>query len=326
MQDQDWARACANAFDGSHEPHLIVAGSRQHPEAIAPLAMRRRPIRRLELLGASQISEPTDFLYANDDALAELADALLALRRPLLLERLPATSQTARAIRDRARRYVVICRKAPGCPFIELDARWEEPEQLFNAGRRSDLRRALRRAEKLGPVSYQVLSPSADDLDSLLDRAYRVEAAGWKGRGRTALAADATVRAFFGRYARDAAEQGILRLGMMRIGDQAAAMQIAVELRERFWLLKIGYDERFARCSPGNLLMLHTVRHAANRGLRSYEFLGMEAPWTRAWTESVRPCVTLRAYPLRPRGVFAFVADAASSALRRLTSGLGWGR
>ena len=44
-------------------------------------------------------------------------------------------------------------------------------------------------------------------------------------------------------------------------------MQVAVETGGRFWLLKVGYDERFARCSPGSLLLLETIRHAATTGV-----------------------------------------------------------
>ena len=151
-----------------------------------------------------------------------------------------------------------------------------------------------------------------------MDEAFRVEAAGWKGRARTALAHDSTRQAFFRRYAAAASSRGILRLCLPRIGGRAAAMQIAVETGGRFWLLKVGYDERFARCSPGSLLLLETIRHAAARGLRSYEFLGNAEPWTRPWTREVRPCVHLEAYPFKARGVGRLATGAAAVGGRRL--------
>jgi hypothetical protein len=49
--------------------------------------------------------------------------------------------------------------------------------------------------------------------------------------------------------------------------------------------------------------MLHSVKYAAVRGLKSYEFLGTAEPWTRVWTESLRRCVALRAYPMSTGGV-----------------------
>jgi CelD/BcsL family acetyltransferase involved in cellulose biosynthesis len=95
----------------------------------------------------------------------------------------------------------------------------------------------------------------------------------------------------------------------MRIGGRAAAMQIAAEFGGRLWLLKIGYDEEFSRCSPGTLLMLETLRYAAVRGLSAYEFLGTEEPWTRVWTQKAHPCLSVRIYPATRAGMTALVTD-----------------
>src|SRR3989454_167719 len=120
-------------------------------------------------------------------------------------------------------------------------------------------------------------------LAEILAESFRVEAAGWKGRTGSALLSDPHRRQFYEKYATIASEKGILRLSFIRIGGEVAATQIAVESGGRFWLLKVGYDERFARCSPGHLLMVETLRYAAERGLRTFEFLGSAEPWTQVW-------------------------------------------
>ena len=145
-----------------------------------------------------------------------------------------------------------------------------------------------------------------------------LEAAGWKGRTGSALLSDPHRRQFYEKYATIASEKGILRLSFMRIGGEVAATQIAVESGGRFWLLKVGYDEKFARCSPGHLLMVQTLRYAAERGLRTFEFLGSAEPWTQVWTTDVRPCVSVWAYPNNFRGLAAFLWDAARFGWERL--------
>lgn len=318
VQDFVWARACAESFGSSQELQVVVAGPEKRPRAIAPLVLRG-PLSRLELLGVKELSEPADLLYRDETALTELAAALAARRLPLLLERVPDGEAVAAALRRAYRgRGLVVAHRAPSAPYILLDPAWRRPEERLSAGRRSDFRRARRNAEKLGPVTSEVLSPGPNELAPLLDAALRVEAAGWKGKRGTALAQDAVRGAFFRSYAAAAAERGILRLCLLRIGGAAAAMQVAVEYGNRFWLLKIGYDDRFARASPGQLLMLETVRYAAERELASYELLGRVEPWTRRWTDHARPCVSLHAYPARPRGALALAADAASLAARKV--------
>jgi CelD/BcsL family acetyltransferase involved in cellulose biosynthesis len=264
------------------------------------------------LLGVTELYEPSDLVYADAAGLAALAETLAHMGLPLQLGRLPADSPSIAAL-ERACKGWVTTARVSNCPYIELDAGWSNPEQQFNAGRRSDLRRAERNASKLGRVTYEmVLSPSPHELNGLLDEAYRVEAAGWKGEGGSAMAVDELRGAFFRTYAAAACRRGILRLCFMRIDGQAVAMQLAVECGARFWLFKIGHDERFARCSPGSLLMLYTVRYAALRGLRRYEFLGAEAPWTQGWTRTGRATVSLRSYPPSVQGSAALSMDAAN--------------
>jgi CelD/BcsL family acetyltransferase involved in cellulose biosynthesis len=316
-----WAKACVEALGDRYSPYVLAVGPPDRPIAIAPLARRRRPLAPLELLGVHELREPMDFLYANAAAAASLVRVLAELRAPLSLKRFPAHSFCLAAVATSYRkRGLVLSRDAGACPYIRLDERHTEPEQALSARRRSDLRRARRRAEKLGSVSYEVLSPGPTELGPLVDEAFRVEAASWKGRTGTALVHDTTRRAFFRRYAAAASSKGILRLSLLRIGDSAAAMQLAVETGGRFWLLKVGYDERFARCSPGSLLLVETIRHAAARGLRSYEFLGHAEAWTRPWTRQVRPCVHLEAYPFEARGVGGLATHAAALGGRRLRS------
>ena len=317
MQQYAWARACAATFTGRRELH-VVAVDESAGFAVAPLVRRRDGLGRVEFLGALELGEPADVIAADDASLALLAEALVRSGHPLLLKRIPAESPLVPAlVRAYRGRGLVVHRRLAGFPWIALDASWTCPEERLNAGRRSDLRRARRIADGIGPVHVEVLSPSPADLGRLLREAFAVEAAGWKGRAGTALACDLVRQTFFRRYADAACRRGMLRIGFLRIGSTAVAMHLGVEWGGRFWLLKIGYDEGFSRCSPGSLLMAEMVRRAAGRGLTSYELLGVPEPWTRMWTRLERPCVSLRAYPATGTGAAALAIDLATVGWRR---------
>ena len=317
MQRHAWASAFAEAYGTEYELKVLACGSDGELEAIAPLAVRRTGIDRLELMGGEELSEPGDFVYRDRDALGRLAGGVADLAVPMLLGRVVAESPTTEALRTAFRRRTVFySREAAPYPWIPLDEGWREPEQKFNSDRRSDLRRARRRAEKEGEVETDVVSPGPDELPALLDELFRVEAAGWKGREGTALATDDRRRTFFTAFARKAVDAGILRLAFLRVGGRTAAVQLAADCRGRFSLLKFLYDEAFKRSSPGTLLMLETVRYSAERGLDSYELLGTVESWTRMWTETERPCVALRAYPPRAGGIAAAALDVGRFARR----------
>lgn len=305
-----WGRAAAAVAQGGRTPSVVVVEQEGEIIALAPLAHRPGLRGQLELLGLHQIYEPTDFLYRNFDALDELARAIRCVGHPLFLWRVPAESPAIGAMRRAMGNASVRTRPAMGCPYIDLDDSWSDAESRFSSRRRSDFRRARRRAEALGELSYEMLAPGPAQAAALFEEAVAVEAAGWKGQAGTAMSVDGVKLAFYREWVLAAAEDGILRMCFLRINGEVAAMQLAAESGRRFWLLKIGYDERFARASPGQLLMLHTLSEAASRGLRSYEFLGSVAHWTEMWTKEVRECVTVRVYPPHWRSLLAVSGDS----------------
>jgi CelD/BcsL family acetyltransferase involved in cellulose biosynthesis len=322
-----WARACATTVAARERLHVVVGWTGSRVGAIAPLLRRRDRFERLELLGVDELREPMDLLADGPAALQRVAGALARERSPLLLRRVPAASSVVPALRRAYRgRGVVVCRADAGSPWIALDSGWARPESRFNAGRRSDLRRARRIAERAGQVCAEVLSPTPAELEPLLGELFRVEATSWKGRAGSALACDPSRQAFYRSYAAAASRAGSLRIARLRIGERTAAMQLAVEHAGSYWLLKIGYDDAFRACSPGTLLMLETVRHAATRGLGTVELLGAVEPWTTVWTRRARPCVSVRAYPAGGQGLLALLSDLAAIGRRRLRAMVHRGR
>ena len=321
MQQWIWVRAAAETLSPLVPVRVLSVGPATQPLALAALTPNLNGVPRLNLLGAEEISESVEVPYRTESALEALAQGLASTGLPLRFGHYLADTPLVPALRRAYRgRGLVVAKPLParGCPSITLDPSWIEPESHFNRRRRSDFRRMQRAAEQLGAVSHEIIAPMPDQLAAMLDDAMAVEAQGWKGRAGTAMAHDERLARFYRRYAELACEAGILRLCFLRIGGRAAAMQLAVETENRFWLFKIGYDETFKRCSPGNLLLRETIRHAAERGLQSFEFLGKEAAWTTLWTDAARPLVALRTYPYNLAGAAALAGDAGRALLQRL--------
>jgi hypothetical protein len=294
MQAYAWMHARAAAVLRSPNLHLYALKEGPKVAALAPLLPEGN-----WLLELPRLHEPSDLVWSTPESLGELTAMLAAQPFPVDLERVPANSPTVAALRRAyARSGIVQVRPAMPTPVIALDMRWQEPAACFSAGRRSDFRRAERRARALGEVCYEIHSPASDtELDTLMNEAYAVEARSWKERAGTSLTADAWQGRFFRRFTRNALPSGVLRIAFMRVDGLAVAMQIATEWQQRFWLLKASYDEALSRCSPGQLLTLHTLGYAVRARLTAYEFMGVMADWTKLWTQQSRDYVRVRAIP-----------------------------
>jgi CelD/BcsL family acetyltransferase involved in cellulose biosynthesis len=300
MQHSAWLRAWLASFQAAYDPCVVVVGPIERPRAIAPLAVPRAGSGRLEWMSVRELGEPVGALSNGDpQSVAELGHALIELGEPLLLQRLRAHSALASALRSQAsRRAIVYERPSNPYSYVDLDLSWAEPEAHVSTSRRKDLRRKRRAAEKLGPLVFEEFKATPRDVDSLLDEALRIEASGWKGRAGTALVHDRERAAFYRVYLRHAAVGGFVRIFFLRIGDRRVAMQVHAEFAKRLWQIKVGYDDAFARVSPGMLLTLEIIGAAAREGLEGLEFLGSVEPWTSTWSPSLRTFATVRVYPI----------------------------
>lgn len=301
-------------------PVILFAADDSHASAASlPLCLAPGPPARWSLPGATAVFEPGDALCRDADSAAKLARVLARQRRPLDLQRLPAASPLIPALRTaiRGRGWVSVRPAAPS-PYVPLDSSWCKPESRFSARRRSDFRRAGRRAAEIGAVTCEMRAPSSDEFDAVFDEAVAVERRSWKTPAGSAIACNPAKEAFFRSYFRAASERGEFRAVFLRIDGRAVAMQLAVEWAGRYWLYKIGYDEAYARCSPGTLLMLHALGEAARRGLTGFELMGDAEDWIADfWTREQHECLRVRTYPFGPLGLAALLADGSLWARER---------
>lgn len=123
-----------------------------------------------------------------------------------------------------------------------------------------ELRRRSRRLAEAGELAYRVLAPG-ENVEPWLARFLDLEASGWKGRQRTALACDRGSREFFERAARAAAARGRLQMLSLELDGAPIVMMCSFLAGEGAFGFKMAYDERYAKYSPGVLLQLFNMQH-----------------------------------------------------------------
>jgi CelD/BcsL family acetyltransferase involved in cellulose biosynthesis len=135
---------------------------------------------------------------------------------------------------------------------------------------RQELRRQRRRLSERGRFEARCsakTSEVSEDLGSLkcaeiatwIDRFLALEAAGWKGREETALAAAAVDAEYFREIAIAAAERRqVVFLGLF-LDDRPIALKVNFLSGDGGFAFKIAFDEAFAKSSPGVQLELENI-------------------------------------------------------------------
>ena len=157
-----------------------------------------------------------------------------------------------------------------------------------------ELRRLKRRLGALGQLDYRI-ARQPEEVRLAIETFLALEASGWKGRARTAMAVDRYRAAFVREASQRLAQRDLCRVHELVLdGETVASLIVFVESGVAYtW--KTAYEERYASFSPGVLLMAEVTA-----SLLADEEVGIADSCTvpdhpvlsRMWTER-RPLGTL---------------------------------
>ena len=282
----EWARLAARAAEPNpfFEPDFILPAARQLVGSRRPtvLVARKRIDGRMRMIGALPLA-PSTRLGAFGPARA-WRDPLMALGAPLLdrdyaveafsaflgwvgeirpyanglaLNMTPRNGAAAAAMRRAAHARAV--------DFVEFEdgARaalhaGADLDQMVSSSRRKQMRRMARKLAELGKVETRIVSGA--DVEEEMEAFFTLEASGWKGRRRTALASSIRTLALARGFLRGLSREGRVKIASLELDGAPVAAAVLVYSGGTAFYWKIAYDERFSDYSPGALLMVELSR------------------------------------------------------------------
>jgi hypothetical protein len=145
-------------------------------------------------------------------------------------------------------------------PVLESDA---DGEEYLKASLRShhhrEFRRLKRRLADLGKLEH-VVARGPDEIRHAIESFLTLEAAGWKGRERTAMAIDRYRAAFAREAVHRLAEQDLCRIHSLTLDGRTIGCLIVFVEAGVAYTWKTAYDETLSAYSPGTLLMIEVTR------------------------------------------------------------------
>ncbi len=318
MQSHAWSLVAARTLHAGDPLNVITVHRGSQLAAVAPLVeVRRRGGRWLEFLGGDRLYEPMRLLAESDAARTVLCREIARQRRPMLLQRLDRGEWTAELRRQARGRAIALTARSSPCLRVDLAGGFDALVARLSSERASTLRRKRRQLERAGEVRFESLQPTPAQLAAVLREAFEVESRGWKGEAGSAVLSQPDLREFFRGIAAHFAASGALRVRRLLVGGEIAAVNLGVVQANRYYELKIGFDEKWARQSPGVLLTLECLRDGCASGLQSHEFLGSAAAWQEPFATGERSLENLALYPLDAAGLAWLGLDVARFAYRR---------
>jgi len=215
-------------------------------------------------------------LFTSDSALAWLEAARLDRR----------SWQSLLRAADRAQ-LGVDYRPGFEAAVIPVPADWDTYQRSWSKGHRKSMRRAVQRLERDGGCELELhRNITFGQAELLLQEGFAIEDRSWKGRDGTSVMRNDGMVEFFLRQGRQLAEWGQLELAFLRHAGRRIAFEYAFRAKGVYHSLKVGYDEQFARCSPGQVLTcLLLQRMVGDPRRQAMDCMGPINDATRKWTD-----------------------------------------
>jgi len=128
----------------------------------------------------------------------------------------------------------------------------------MSAPRLQGMARKRRQLAKCGRLEFTIDSAS-QGMSALLDDFFRLEASGWKGVRKSALASRPITASIARTLIEGLARERLVRIHALRLDDRPLAMWIILYSGQAAFTWRTGYDESKARFSPGVLLLEDTT-------------------------------------------------------------------
>jgi CelD/BcsL family acetyltransferase involved in cellulose biosynthesis len=293
-----WVRTWWECFGAGSALHILVVKAGNEPIAIAPLILSTIRmcgvrVRRLGFFYNAHVPR-ADFIVTRrpEEAYRAIWSHLFRECSWDLLQlcQLPEGSGTLDAMprlaaADECPSGVWL---SGASPYLPLRTSWDQYFDGLPAKHRGNLRNRLKRLKGRGPVELEAIT-SDEKLADALEAGLELEAAGWKGKSRTAICCDPDTARFYSLLARRAAERGWILLNFLSAGSKRIAFDYCLSYKNRIHRLKSGYDPSYARYSPSNLLCCLVLRNASEQGISEYDFLGASENWKLKWTKQNTP-------------------------------------
>ena len=170
-------------------------------------------------------------------------------------------------------------------PFVfDCERPFEELMGGLSKHFRKQLRNCRNRLASLSDVRFETADGSGSPTP-LLDAFLEVEASGWKGeRGtRSAIRLHEPLVSFYSDLAKGFDGGEGCEINALFAEGRCIAAEYCMRTGSEYACLKIGYDERYSRLSPGHLLHARTLeRCCQDPDIRRYNQLS-DAAWLGTW-------------------------------------------
>lgn len=278
FQHPAWQELWLEEFGEGGEPYFLTVRDDGALLGVAPL-FKSGDI--FSFVGDPNICDYMDFVLAPGHEEKVLSVLLYALYEEdwsqIDLRGLKAGSPTLEHLASLAARlrFRAKVEREAVCPQLDLPPTWEEYLALLDKKHRHELRRKLRRLERVAPGARLLALRGPAEVAAGMDDFLRL----MRMKSDKAQFMTPQMERFFRRAAESLAGEGFVALYALEVEGRRVAAALCFEDAEELLLYNSGYDPAFSSLSVGLISKALILRSAIEAGRAHFDFLRGAEPY-----------------------------------------------
>lgn len=203
---------------------------------------------------------------------------------------------------------------------IECGAQGRDPLSHLSGRFCRNLARLERRAARQGELALQSYTIDTD-IEEGLRLFVDIENDGWKGEAGSSIASAANLQEFYRSLALGFAGKSRCCINILRIGGEPVAANFGIISNGTYFILKIGFRQRYATLGPGNLLLVATLRHFSEDLHVHIVNLVTSPEWAEKWKTNAKPVRTHTVFRNSLKGRLLYVMMHTKDWLKSIRQG-----
>ena len=320
----EWLSCWWKGFGGDSELMILIAKEQDEIVGIAPL-MKTRIKRRgfwfsAITFMANYHSNRIDFILTGYKQ--ELLGAMIEHLRVnypsvdlYLFDFLVKDSENEKMLSDilSRKRKKFIKMGSISSPFMKVTESWDE---YFKA-RPAKMRHKFNHfSKKLKPSGdYEIVKYANQDIGAAMNSVLDISRNTWSHKEGTSIASSVENIEFYGSLAKSASDKGWLNIWILKNTAGPIAFLYGLVFGGTVFVLKIGYDEKYSKETPGEFLNNIVIKECYDAKMAEYDWLGDKNEYKLRWTSLSRDHVKYLVFNNTPRGNLLCFIEASAMPL-----------
>ncbi len=288
----EWLSTWWRHFGKERKLRILLAHEGEEIVAAAPLMLSRYnllgfKLKKLEFLGAEHTDYRNFILTRHKrECMRRFLNHIRNLDWDFLEFRdIPEIREPATSLRQLfGRQLLENERVSSTCYYIPLCSSVDTFSKQINGDMRRSMRRRMKRLQEVHTVTFE----RQDNVDSIghgIKTFVELHQKKWTAKGcEGSFGEDPQFADFLLEACKLLAEKHWVNLSLMKADYTPISAGLCFEYNKTLYYYHPGYDPGYSKFGVGNLLLLHLIESAIQKGLTTFDFLHGTEPYKRSWT------------------------------------------